>query len=100
MFAIVIIVVMLGAGWLYWMAKRERAAKLTEEWEAVVVEKIPAADVNQTRQYVSVTFGNGQRAFVEVSAALWKTLKAGDRLVKRTGEYEPQREEGTSSNSD
>lgn len=94
MFAIAVVVILLGAGWFYWMVKRKRADQLLSEWQGVVTDKIPVIDAKQARQYVSVTLDGGRRMFVEVSTALWKTLEDGDKLVKRAGEPEPKKDDG------
>ncbi|MCK9932303.1 hypothetical protein MXD62_35055 [Frankia sp. Mgl5] len=55
-------------------------------WNAVVVKKSRALlDGSNLYRRVTIRHDDGHQERIRVSRALWKQLKAGDRLVKEAG---------------
>jgi hypothetical protein len=70
------------------MFKRRRVRD--EAWEGVVTGKKRSSPDGQNMYHqISVTLGDGTVKEVRVRGGLWKTLEAGDRVVKRSGETVP-----------
>lgn len=70
------------------MFKRGRTRN--DAWEGVVTgKKRSSPDGQNVYHRITVTLGDGTSKEVRVRRALWRTLNAGDRLIKRPGETAP-----------
>jgi hypothetical protein len=56
-------------------------------WSAVVVKKSRALlDGSNLYRRVTIRYDGGHEEKIRVSRAIWKQVKAGDRMVKETGQ--------------
>jgi len=64
-----------------------------EVWEGVVSDKREKEvwnDNNKSVYYIiAIALDNGTRKEIQVNRKLWNTFSAGDRVIKRAGEYNP-----------
>lgn len=71
-----------------------RSKDREEAWEGVVTEKKRTSPDGQNMFHrVTVELPGGEHKDVRVRGAFWRSVEPGDRLVKRSGENDPVKEE-------
>ncbi|GGJ33282.1 DUF7489 domain-containing protein [Streptomyces brasiliensis] len=65
---------------------KSRKAGRDDSWEGVVIDKSRGMlDGSNMYHFVEVRLADGESAKVRISRRLWKSIAAGDRIVKRPG---------------